>query len=503
MKTIKISVASYVHGIKKCLIAFSAMFFLHGCSFFNTHAQTVPNPIVEGPITGALFLRPTTTFDPATVGYQQAEYFISGTARNFINSAALQSDGKWQIQAAETASYKTRIVVYRPIDPKKFNGTVLIEWLNVSGALDAAPEWTMAHTELIRQGYAWVGISAQRAGIDGVGLNIGSAAHSDLKAANPARYAALVHPGDSFSFDIFSQAAQAVLHPNKINPLDGLQVRRSIAAGESQSAFRMTTYVNAIAPVAHLFDGYFIHSRGHSSAPLSQSPQAEITMPATVFIRDDLKVPVMMLQTESDLFVLGSYADRQADTALFRLWEAAGTAHADLYAFTPLGAGDLGNNPNVAAVISTAKPIPGFVECARPVNSGPQHFITRAAISALEKWIRDGVAPAHAQRLEISGNPPKFVRDSVGNALGGVRTPYVDAPIATLTGEPQPSNRLCSLIGTTDLFDNAALARLYPNHDAYVSKVNKSVDDAARDGFLLRPDGDLIKAWAQASTIGN
>ena len=45
---------------------------------------------------------------------------------------------------------------------KKFNGTVVVEWLNVSGGVDAAPDWTFAHTELIREGYAWVGVSAQK-----------------------------------------------------------------------------------------------------------------------------------------------------------------------------------------------------------------------------------------------------------------------------------------------------------------------------------------------------
>ena len=92
-----------------------------------------------------------------------------------------------------TAPYTTRAVVYRPTDARAFNGTVIVEWMNVSGTTDANPDWTLTHNELVRKGYVWVGVSAQA-----VGLNA-------TKVVDPVRYAALSHPGDSFSYDIFSQ----------------------------------------------------------------------------------------------------------------------------------------------------------------------------------------------------------------------------------------------------------------------------------------------------------
>ena len=36
----------------------------------------------------------------------------------------------------ESAPYRTRIVVVRPQDPTQFNGTVVLEWLNVSSGFD-------------------------------------------------------------------------------------------------------------------------------------------------------------------------------------------------------------------------------------------------------------------------------------------------------------------------------------------------------------------------------
>lgn len=498
--------ASGLRGKFRSTVAASALIL--GCPFIMAANSSVGSklpapaarPVIEGPIAGVPLVH-ATGFDLAKVGYQQSEYFISGKARSFVNTTPLQSDGKWDVKVADQADFKTRFVVFRPTDAAKFNGTVIFEWLNVSGGSDAAPDWVMTHTELIRKGYAWVGVSAQKAGIDGGGFNMtGLTRH--LKAVNAQRYNSLAHPGDSFSFDMFSQAARAVLHPNGVDPLAGLGAKYTLAVGESQSAFYLTTYLNALAPRMNIFDGYFIHSRGGSSAKLSQSPQADVEMPKAVFVRNDLRTPVMMLQTETDLLLLGSYASRQPDSEKFRLWEIAGTAHADFYVLK--GPADLGDDPKIATVVAVAAPQPGIIECPKPINSGPQHFVAKAALAALDSWVRNGVAPAHANRLEVAGDPPALVRDNVGNARGGVRTPYVDAPIATLSGYGQDANasRLCSLFGTTVLFDRETLAKLYPNQEAYVAAVNKSVDSAVASTLLLKPDGDLIKAWAQASDIG-
>jgi len=44
---------------------------------------------------------------------------------------------------------------------------VIVEWLNVSGGVDAAPDWIQGHVELIRDGFAWIGVSAQFVGVEG------------------------------------------------------------------------------------------------------------------------------------------------------------------------------------------------------------------------------------------------------------------------------------------------------------------------------------------------
>ncbi len=477
----------------------------------NPNTVAVPGAVVEGPIAGAPVLV-STFFSLAPLGYEQAEYFVSGTANAYTNVNELNSDGEWQVQASDQAGYKTRIVVIRPIDPAKFNGTVMVEWLNVSAGFDSGPDWGMTHTELMRSGYAWVGISAQKIGVDA--LIDGSAAAIIPGGVGDDRYDSLNHPGDNYSYDIYSQVAQTIREPDVISPLGNLSAQRLIAAGESQSAGRMMTYINALAPLHALYDGYFVHSRTTGSAPLQGDfRKPTLPTPAVVRVRHDLGTPVLMLQTETDLFILGSYPSNQDDTARFRLWEMAGTAHADLYTFLD-NRFDTGTNPQIAAIVENDKPVPGIIECTRPVNSGPQHFIANAAIHALNAWIVDDTEPPKAQRLSVAGTPASFVRDELGNVNGGIRTSYVDAPIAILEGEGQPQPDFseideinidnidfCFLSGITTLFDAATLGSLYVDNAAYIDAVNTATDDAVGKGFLLPTDANLIKTYAATSDI--
>ena len=154
-------------------------------------------------------------------------------------------------------------------DPARFSGTVVVEWLNVSGGVDADPEWSTIHEE--SSGAAnWVGVSTQRIGVEGgpvlvkVDVPGSEAAGQGLKAIDPARYGSLEHPGDGFSFDIYTQVARQCVPA----PAWRLRPDALIAAGESQSAFALVTYYNGVQPLTHAFDGFFVHSRGGGGMPL-------------------------------------------------------------------------------------------------------------------------------------------------------------------------------------------------------------------------------------------
>src|SRR6201988_888072 len=145
-------------------------------------------------------------FDIGSVGYVAEEFFISGAASSYAPVGELGPDGRGDVTLSGTADYTTRIVVLTPLDLAPFTGTVLVEWLNVSGGIDAPAVWMMAHREILRAGYAYVGVSAQRVGVEGgpslMGIDM------SLKSQNSQRYSPLHHPGDAHAYDIFSQAGR-------------------------------------------------------------------------------------------------------------------------------------------------------------------------------------------------------------------------------------------------------------------------------------------------------
>uniref|UniRef100_UPI0035CA33D2 alpha/beta hydrolase domain-containing protein n=1 Tax=uncultured Sphingomonas sp. TaxID=158754 RepID=UPI0035CA33D2 len=443
-------------------------------------------------------------YNVGDLGYMEKEFFISGEAATYVAGTPLATDGRWTVSPVAKATYTTRIVVLRPTNGSKFNGTVVVEWLNVSGGLDAPADWFMAHRELVRTGYAYVGVSAQKVGIAG-GKSLGM--DMSLKKVNPARYARLAHPGDAFAFDIFSQAGRLVRDGGANGILGGLVAKRVLAAGESQSAHFLTTYVNAIDPLAKVYDGFLIHSRFSGSAPLDGSSmmgQANAAMPSTVLFRPNLRVPVMTFVTEPDLIGTarsGYYAARQPDTARLRVWEIPGTAHADTYTVqvAPIDTG-LAPIEKLAAAYTPADAMMG-AKLAKPINAAPQHhYVLEAAIAGLDRWVRTGKAPAKGPRIELSTNEPsQAVRDTNGMAVGGIRTPWVDVPVARNSGTGNAGSVMASLFGSSEAFDTATLARLYPGGRVeYLAKFTAALDRSIRSGFILPADREEILGLAAA-----
>jgi hypothetical protein len=452
--------------------------------------------VVSGPVTGGNgvpVLFGHTSFDLAAVGYRQSEFFLGGTATAFAPAAPLTSDGAWTVTPADRAPFTTRLVVNRPANPRAFNGTVVVEWLNVSGGVDASPDWIHLHDELVRRGYAWVGVSAQA-----VGMNA-------LKVApmgDPARYASLTHPGDSFSYDMFSQAGKAV-RDNAATVLSGLRPRHVIAVGESQSAGRMVTYIDAVQPLARVYDGFLVHSRNVGGAPLSQPPQATVLTPAPTLIRTDLRAPVLVFTTETDA---GSLLARQPDSSRFRLWEVAGTAHFDLYGLAQ-GATDTGRRQSVVDWFATmqrppAQPSPDQT-CDLPVNTGPATFVLRSAIARLNQWVAGGPPPPHAARFEtVSLSPPQYALDGNGNVRGGIRTPAVDAPVARISGFGNSGAQFCILFGSTSPLTADQLTALYRDHRGFVTAWTRATLHAFTTGFLRPEDtANLLIAGARSDVL--
>ncbi|PRX44703.1 hypothetical protein B0I33_111217 [Prauserella shujinwangii] len=420
-------------------------------------------PEVVGPIPGSVPGDPrapgladtypffSTPDDLAARGYVEEEFYLSGAA-----------DG-WSLDGSRVAAdvpYTTRLVVRRPESPRRFTGTVLVEWQNVTAGYDLDALWEA--DAITRAGHAWIGVSAQRVGVD------------HLRGWSPARYGRLDVTGggaftaDELSYDIFAQAAEAVRKPGRHSPLGGLRARTVLAIGASQSAARMTVYYDRVLPqVRPVFDGYaFVVG----SAPSRRGPE-----------------PVFQVLSETDV----RSARRPPDTDRFRRWEVAGTAHSghrgQVYR-APIAERDLGGAPSY--------------ECDRPPFSRvPMHHVTAAAYHHLVRWVEHGTPPPVAEPLEFEADGVTKRRDSLGLARGGIRLSQVAVPTALNTGD-NGGESFCFLFGSHEPFDEETLDRLYPARGRYLGSVRAADHGNVRSGFLLPADARGNWREALASDVG-
>jgi hypothetical protein len=200
------------------------------------------------------------------------------------------------------------------------------------------------------------------------------------------------------------------------------------------------------------------------------------------------------VQSETDVALLGSALARQPDSERFRLWEIAGAAHFDTYGLRA-GRGDDGSLAP-QALHRALRPVtdPRGFRAPVPVNSGPQqHYVLQAAVGHLERWAAVGDPPPEAARLARPLVPVGLARDEWGVARGGVRTPWVDAPSAVLSGLGQPVAGFGILFGTTKELSPQALARRYPGgRRDFEAQFAAATDRAVRAGFLLAADAEEI-----------
>lgn len=410
-------------------------------------------------------------------GYLEEEYFIEGTANRYttpeMDTGAVVESGH---------PYRSRFIVRRPLDEAAFNGVVVIEWLNVTGGTDKDIDWWQSGHHLVRNGYAFIAVSAQREGI------------ASLQQWSPGRYGTLdvTHDGmienDDLSYDIFAAVAKAIHRQGEtpaaetIDFLGGLQADKIIATGHSQSASRLATYFNNVHPLDPVFDGAMIHGGGNR-------------------IRDDQNVRIFKIMAETDM--PRRAANRQPDTDYFRQWEVAGSSHVDIIfelEFAKMRA--LAAGEPISTVVARDQ------SCQLPAYSHvPFRDTMNAAFEHLVKWVDDGTAPPMAPPLQVARMLPnlEFSRDQYGNILGGIRLAAHAVPVAKNTGmnsAAEGGSGFCFLYGSHEPFSDEVLNTLYPDHQAYTNAVRAVVEQNLQDGFILPFAAERTIREAEMSSIG-
>lgn len=457
-------------------------------------AQSTVPPAVTGPIASRgtpgdaahEYIFQATPMDLARVGYVEEEYFISGTATRYV----IPVDGK-PATSPGTMPYRTRLVVRRPANAGRYRGVAVVEWQNVSSGRDLDESWAISGDFFVRAGWAWIGASVQRIGVHGADPP-NPMAGIGLRQWSAARYGTLdltnggAVTDDSQSYDIYSQVAALLKHPQRVDPMGGLRVQRLYATGGSQSANFLVRYYNELPASAQLYDAFLVTRGGSSPKPDQRTKIFKINTEADVARQAPLRVP----------------NSRSTHT-----WEITGAPHmpasfqsSDRSDFRTVGGGlgirDLGIGlPNAQCL----RPFPSPVEAWLVIN---------AAFAALDRWVTEGSAPPATAPIETApapaGQPHSIVRDDRGIARGGIRLPRVAVPTALNTGENQPAgnapeNGVCGLLGTSVPFAADTLKALYPTRDGYARQVRLIVDDLVTQGVVLKEDADTLLRNADAA----
>lgn len=440
--------------------------------------------MLEGPITGGAhgwaFARPL--IDLTARGYVEAEYVLSGDATTYaLNPGAeMGRDGKWTVAPKDKVPFRTRFLVYRPADPATFNGTAVVCWNNVTAGYEL---FFGESPEVLEGGYAFVCASVQKVGVHGFEDD-----PQGLIAWDAQRYGGLSIPTDDASYDIFSQVARAV-GPDRdrtVDPMGGLDVRRVIGLGASQSAGRLSTYVNAIHPLppaqgGHAFDGYIlqIYFGGGAGLEASDRPTpVDRNAPRPVprgqnLVRDDLDVPAMIVNTE--LEAIACFRVRQPDTERFRTWEAAALTHVSHQAQAIRNEKfkrDFGKAPPAAS------------EAMNRIYIQPYYD---AALHHMNRWVSGGPPPP-AQPLIAFTDEGEVIRDADGIARGGVRLPQADAPVAVNSSIPVTDDFAGRLRGSNTPFGAAKLDARYGDEAAYLARFRAAAEAAVAAGVMLPRD---------------
>jgi hypothetical protein len=364
--------------------------------------------------------------------------------------------------------YKTRIVIRKPASDGDFSGLVLAESMHPSGNA-----WMLHFTHIYSLSSGHISVDI---------LTSNPAAFAER---NPGRYGDL-QIANGQSSEIIAQVGALIKSRQANNPLAGLPLRKMVLAGTSASAGVLVRYLPThmsmrLADLRPIFDGFLPTSTG-------------ATIPA-------IDVPMIQVPTMTEVHGGNATVRQDGDESgnQYRSYEFAGMAHID----------------SRDAIAYYPDP------CKFPISRFPMAAYMSVALDHLFRWVDEGITPPHANRIWVDRNTVNdgshMALDTHGNAIGGIRNPYVDVPIKKISvrnqgaeppitnphpfvGDrgPQAQNQLCGLAGYQIEFSKDQLRELYGNTQNYRAKVEQSYDEGVRKGWALPLYKDLIMAEAAA-----
>ncbi len=450
--------------------------------------------------------------------YLEEEYFLSGTANVYGPGGKPDPglpvlDHAKQLRPLSTlmrpdVPFTTRAIMVRPRDLAKFSGVVhLIPLHNLDGT-------TYVEKNLLRDGDAWIGLevnSGTRFGVEerpsgGIAnlhtsdaqrygeLSIPAGLPSDWPDLQPGRLGEAFknidfgRPGDSSEIfrqeisrsyaqapDIMTKMAEALRTNAPGNPLVGRKVRRIYTAGRSGQSTILAPYVQfhheaARARLGHVpFDGYMIRV----GAWPANRPKGSVL----VIVLSEGEIRNLPSSVVTEL------AD--SDDPMFRYYEIPGVGHG------------LTSRPNVSLSIGSLVPkgVQGISDIEGHTEYQPYDKISLPVVWGMFRnmydWLDKGIPMPHAPRVtRAAGAPDGLARDRFGNALGGLRLPWMDEPDARYVGAISAKN---PLEGGMMPFSEAQMKELYGSKEAYQARLDKRLEQMAKDRWIAPQDIPLMR----------
>lgn len=452
----------------------------------RTTARLIPSDRGSAPF-GTTFLPEVRMgVDLTPLAYLEQEYLLSGTAAVWRHGA----DGR-QEQLRGDIPFTTRVLIRRPVS----GGSGLLQVEPLHPDLDSALVWNAIHPWIIRGAHSWMGVTV-----------FSPVSRQLAEVVDPERYAALDIPEDGMQYDVLAAGVRAAL----AGEFGALGAERVILAGMSatgsfcrvalQDGFHERWTRDDGRP---LIDGYVIgiSSGGAGAAGYPPLSADDVELAAddprrTITPRGAVAFEVLS-ETEAETHERVTRDDSDAEGAVYRLYEIAGTAHVEA-------------RPSVLTnqqqYERRAGARPAFE--VREVRSDARFDLyLRGAFDAMEHLLTDGTAPPRAGRFEHVPGADELVRDSDGNVIGGVRSPWVTVPTAAYAPHSTPSpdcepppewmpfsrpEMLARLIGSMRPFPILELRERYGSRAAYLDRFAAAVRDAVDGGLLLAADADEL-----------
>jgi hypothetical protein len=439
-------------------------------------------------------------------GYIEEEFFLSGKANVYDADA---NDDLTLVHAE--LPYKNRILVRRPADKARFSGRVYVDILNATQGYDIEDLWHRIYLWCMENGHAYVGITSKPINVRSL-KNFDYARYNSLnwasaeRAPEPTISRSATIPGteEGLVWDIISQVGATLRQKNGSNCMGGYPVQEIYLCGQSQSGAYLNTYVSYFdrwlqaADGKHLFDGYM----NIVGALVQRSLRQENTTGPLKLHKRHMHpclTPYIALSSEADLTLFSMFLDGEkllniqventdTATAKCRYYEIAGTPHTDIVCPVLTSLEDISR---------TGSAIPNLDEkLLENLNDYPTQLFICGLLNLLHIWACGGKAPEVFPPLERGDDG--LLRDELGNAKGGLRTPLVDVPIASYTAcNPDDPEGIC---GRMLYLTRKDFLHRYGSEENYLRLFDEKVNQQLAEGWLTSSGAKYLKGWAKKAT---